>query len=87
MTAAPVQRVGLHELTQLLDGDVTCSKDDSPATHAIFHGSCVMPACDEHTAGFREWLAAARCISSARLNHDHCGARDVDAASITIRPI
>ena len=84
MTATPAQRVGLHELTLLLDGDVTCQAHEGrPATHVRVHAACEFFMCVECTEKTRAFLAPA----DRRVGCETCGARGIPAANFTIRPI
>lgn len=89
MTTAPIQRVGLHELTQLLDGDVVCSIPDcgSPATTATTHGTaCTFPLCDGCAHAVRSQVAAA-VITSTTFECRECHTSGIPASVITFRPI
>lgn len=94
MTAAPVQRVGLHELARLLDGDAACPVKECgrPVTHVAAFACCGVtadPGCERHVENGAEAARSELACVIAVFGFARCAScrTPINAASVAIRPI
>lgn len=65
--------------------DVRCHADSSVATHALVHGTCLVPLCAPHAERGRRAFKALS--AEARATCKACGKRDFPVSDLSIQPI